>query len=699
MKIQKHIKVELLRKKAARPIEAVQYDTGNQIIFEITDFDLPTGTSATVYFQKPSGKFVYQEDDIAISGSNITVDLHNQALTEHGKIYYQVRIENGADLITTFTGLMLVDKSLADSGATESKTVLAAFAELTAEKIAEIQASAAAEKAELIAELQAVAANERKSIEDTGAATLATIPAEYTDTAEKATAAYYGRAKALAAEASGNPVQIYPDEGSLLNPVLTFNPIQPGSGDPYPAGGGKNLANYTVPVSGYGLTFNAEENGFSVSGTPTITYNKQIFTGAGLKAGVYTLSVRYDGSVSGGGINVCINADIQRSVWKSGTLSGTYSITFELTADIESFSIHLACDTNVTYNISVTEIQLEAGSTVTPYAPYSNIRPITGRTGAELVRCGKNIINHIGNSMTLLGLTFTVNADRSITINGTATDDVFYTLSDTGWTLKPGIYTMHGTPTDGAIEKYYMYLYPWYHSDVGAGKVFEINEEAEATMRIYVKKGTVCNNLIFRPMIELGSTATRYEPYQGETFSASFGQTVYGGTVDVNTGAMTVDHVVKTFDGSETFTYHDVETAGHIFRYFMADTPIDTLYESNLICDRYAPTTFHGRKEKSAYISIAGHVDFIDSNYDAETWPAYVKEQYEAGTPLTICYKLANPYTVQLDPVQVEALAGANTLFTDADGLTVGYNKSLNKAFEDALARIAALEAAAVNNV
>ena len=43
---------------------------------------------------------------------------------------------------------------------------------------------------------------------------------------------------------------------------------------------------------------------------------------------------------------------------------------------------------------SKTKGQLELGSTATTYAPYSNICPITGWTGANVTRCGKNVFDH-----------------------------------------------------------------------------------------------------------------------------------------------------------------------------------------------------------------------------------------------------------------------------------------------------------------
>lgn len=143
MKLQKTVEIWLLKKWRYPPIELVQFDTGAQLVFVIKDFKFPNGTTATLFVQKPSGKFVYQETDITVINNTVTIDLENQAITEHGKdIPFQIQFKNGADRITAFVGTFYVEKSLADAGATESKTVIAAFEEKTAEQIAAIEAAA-----------------------------------------------------------------------------------------------------------------------------------------------------------------------------------------------------------------------------------------------------------------------------------------------------------------------------------------------------------------------------------------------------------------------------------------------------------------------------------------------------------------------------------------------------------------------------
>jgi hypothetical protein len=127
MKAIKNIAVYLGRKCPVSPVDVVQIDTGVQLVFKMMDFEIPDGTTATLYVQKPSGNFVYQDWDIVVSGNRVAVDLHNQAIAEHGNAEYQLKLTNGGDTVSTFSGILRVGVSLADAGATESETVASAF--------------------------------------------------------------------------------------------------------------------------------------------------------------------------------------------------------------------------------------------------------------------------------------------------------------------------------------------------------------------------------------------------------------------------------------------------------------------------------------------------------------------------------------------------------------------------------------------
>lgn len=137
MKIQKIIEVGLLRKRPLQVVELVQHDTGIQLVFIVADFEIPAGTTAMLYVQKPSGKFVYQEAGITVSSNSVTVDLENQALTEYGVASYQLQLTNGENRISTFAGILRVEKSLAEANAEESKSVITGFDKAITKRVTE----------------------------------------------------------------------------------------------------------------------------------------------------------------------------------------------------------------------------------------------------------------------------------------------------------------------------------------------------------------------------------------------------------------------------------------------------------------------------------------------------------------------------------------------------------------------------------
>jgi hypothetical protein len=171
MKVQKIVSLNLVKKRTVPKIYLVQYDTGIQLVMTVADFQLPDGTTAALYVQKPSGKFVYQESGISVSGSTITVDLENQAITEHGTVPYQLRIENGTDLISTFSGILEVEKSLADAHAVESTSVVSAFDEITDAKLAYFRNAIDSAGVNALASIASAEAEVLKEIEESGGVT------------------------------------------------------------------------------------------------------------------------------------------------------------------------------------------------------------------------------------------------------------------------------------------------------------------------------------------------------------------------------------------------------------------------------------------------------------------------------------------------------------------------------------------------
>lgn len=153
-----------------------------------------------------------------------------------------------------------------------------------------------------------------------------------------------------------------------------------------------------------------------------------------------------------------------------------------------------------------------------------------GKYDVPVTVCGKNLLKYpyYWTSSTRSGITFTVNGDGTVTLNGTTTlsgtsVDDFILAHKTK--IESGTYTVSGCPSGGSTRKYRIFLHikdssgnPKYISDIGNGATFTVTDTSTmtASIRIEAEIGTV-NNLVFAPQIELGSTATEYELYKGET--------------------------------------------------------------------------------------------------------------------------------------------------------------------------------------
>jgi hypothetical protein len=118
------------------------------------------------------------------------------------------------------------------------------------------------------------------------------------------------------------------------------------------------------------------------------------------------------------------------------------------------------------------------------------------------------------STVTRNGITYTINEDGSITANGTATGQAYFVLFR--GVLPIGEYFLSGTPRDGSTNTI-IYVantnYSLYKADVGIGVAFNITTEEEMTIAISIQKEVIASNLVFKPMVNLGSTALPYEPY------------------------------------------------------------------------------------------------------------------------------------------------------------------------------------------
>ena len=122
------------------------------------------------------------------------------------------------------------------------------------------------------------------------------------------------------------------------------------------------------------------------------------------------------------------------------------------------------------------------------------------------------------NNYTIKGVTLTVNNDNTLTINGTATDDVLFSIcnSTTGnlFELSAGkSYIVSGQTTEGSETTYYCYINnisttTYYTSYSAAPVVITPSESGNWSYNIRVKNGAVLDNVVFKPFVSEGNIFT-----------------------------------------------------------------------------------------------------------------------------------------------------------------------------------------------
>lgn len=213
--------------------------------------------------------------------------------------------------------------------------------------------------------------------------------------------------------------------------------------------------------------------------------------------------------------NVAVTGRVQNNTATSITAtSGTNSHYIVI------WVYHSSYDTSITLDEVLATLQIEKGATATPYEPYPAPKTLNAKLGS------KNLIPYpyADTTKTLNGITFTVNSDGSVTANGTATVQAYFRLQQS-FSLKKGQYFFSGCPTGGAGGTYSLYLstsdYKFYKPDIGNGISINAEDDKIVSIVINIAKNTTVENLVFKPRLELGSTATAYTPYISDLTSVT----------------------------------------------------------------------------------------------------------------------------------------------------------------------------------
>lgn len=253
-----------------------------------------------------------------------------------------------------------------------------------------------------------------------------------------------------------------------------------------------------------------------------------------------------------------------------------------------------------------------------------NVRPISGYDSVTVTRCGKNLnpINYMEDVKWATKSTYMVNRLNSLP-PGEYTISALFTVTQ----------VEDGVPSIGnygffirSVQKVLL-LRNSYNETINIGSTFLctgtfVKEKEDVITDVYlyppsndIASGfSTCN--VSNIQIELGSTPTPYEPYQGETSTLTLPETIYGGTVDAVTGV-----------GSKTW--------GYIASYNGESLPEEWISDRDV--------------------------------YTPETTPT---------TGAQVAYKLAAPEPFKVTQISIPSLGSENTFFTNGENLDIIYKES-----------------------
>lgn len=159
--------------------------------------------------------------------------------------------------------------------------------------------------------------------------------------------------------------------------------------------------------------------------------------------------------------------------------------------------------------VEFSNIQLEQGSIRHSFVPYGS--------WLEVKDTGKNLLNCNMPTQTVNGVTITDNGDGTYTLNGTATSSKSVELYDGSEyvTLPTGTYISSlGAKIALYIRNNNDSDYKLLASSNNNSTQIDLTEPYTFNrIYIYLSKDTTFDNVVIKPMLEKGSTATEYEPY------------------------------------------------------------------------------------------------------------------------------------------------------------------------------------------
>lgn len=489
-------------------------------------------------------------------------------------------------------------------------------------------------------------------------------------------------------------------EGNAINVKVDFEPKQDlhGYDHPWPALGGKNK--YPIICTEDTITKNVAETTYTINNdtfeiSPTLdSANSGIYFKQGTSIFGQTLT-----ELINNGYTVTISFDVKTNVDGTRLRYGDSNNSDSFNKTISTDWTRLSFNTDKVITVVFYGYHLTESATIfiknimlsidgsTDYEPYENICPIEGYTGCNITKIGKNLLKPLDiESRTIQGITYTKNENGSYIITGTAnsSEHSYFPLVETWAKIEDTCLKGLGGKTitfSGANDDVPMIISLRTSNDEVIGNTGWLNSGTitlpfDETCKIYINlrvtKGKTVNTIVY-PQIEIGSEVSSYEPYTETVYPISWESkvgTIYGGSLDVTTGVLTVDRTNVKLLSSWPWV-----KSSEIGDFYLSSAVVTNILQgkaeinSRILCSHAKFVTSSATKNiGDCWNNNNYHFYIISNDNSLADWKDYLDEN-----DVYICYYLATPQTYQLTPTEIMTLLGINNIWCDIGNISIDY--------------------------
>ena len=295
------------------------------------------------------------------------------------------------------------------------------------------------------------------------------------------------------------------------------------------------------------------------------------------------------------------------------------------------------------------------------YEPYGASPSIDYSSEVETVGSNVNFLENTATTQTINGVTFTVNKDGRVMVNGSATTSITFKINNNIVPKNISNLILSGCPNNGSNTTYDLKIELYKNSvwtkalyDFGNGvDTGDLSEYTSCTISITIRKDYTAKNLIFKPKLEKGKVATPYSPYgMGSVEIDVVNKNLYNGKTEIgginNDGTLnnttdrwrTIDYINVKNITNISINIYNITTTGPLGRCCFYDKNYNFLSSTQII-----------NKNTIVNVSNVSYLKFWLLN---DKVPSNAQIQVEADSIPTVCIQHQEQTVIM--PVQQEKL-------------------------------------------